>query len=196
MGFYTCPELHRLGYQVLSDVYGSRDADSTALLAEYVVGAEPCQVDVMVILGPSDDLLALGLVNLFKSRGLKVAIQHCSGTHFNEEGCTAPAIEQMVDQLNKSRLVIYAPVAEQRMPRWLAWLLGYAEAKKEGRIAILPLLWSMTDQFVVDSTYAFYPLIAHTDSVLGIGVPDDFKQCQLLRLSEFLAIPNSWHFAC
>lgn len=199
MSFYTFPEIHRLGHQAVAEADNHVEDGDTAplmLLEKHLLGTVPVSVDVFLIIGPADDLLVLGLVRLLALQGLKVSIQRCSEANFSEEGCTAPAIKQMLEQISLSRLVIFVPVSEQRMPRWLAWLLGFAEAKKEGGIGILPLLSSIAEQPVVDSIYAFYPLIIHIDPSDEMAVGSIYSHCELVCLSEFLVMPNSWRFAC
>ncbi len=195
MSFYTVPELYRLGREAISASSGESDADAKVLLAKHAHEAEQASMSIHLIMGPADDLLVLGLVQLFTAHGQKVSVNRCSRDNFREDGCTAPEIKQILAEVNQARMVVYVALAEQRMPRWLAWLLGHIENGKQGEIAILPVLNSATEQPVVDSIYAFYPLITHISPEDHSVSSSHVKHCELMRLTEFLAMPNTWNFA-
>lgn len=106
-----------------------------------------------------DKELVCAVVDLFNSAGYSIYIDWMNDQQLNRSEVTATTADILRKRMRMSKGLAYVATGNSSNSKWCPWELGYADAAKNGRCAILPIMKKEGESFKGQEYLGLYPFI-------------------------------------
>ena len=94
-----------------------------------------------------------------EEQGHKVYVDWIDDAQLNRRHVTSKTADVLRRRMRASESMIFATSDSSPNSKWMPWELGYFDGLRQGRIAVLPLVETRTDNFQGQEYLGLYPVV-------------------------------------
>lgn len=106
-----------------------------------------------------DKTLVYAVVDLFNQAGYSVYVDWIEDQQLDRSKVTAATANTLRKRMELSKSLAYVATSNSSNSKWCPWELGYVDASKNGRCAILPIMKDEGSTFKGQEYLGLYPFI-------------------------------------
>lgn len=137
-----------------------------------------------------DKHLVITLVDMFNKSGYSVYVDWIEDTQLDRNQVNKKTSEVLRQRMDQSKGLAYIATSNSSHSKWCPWELGYEDAKKDERCAILPVLETSPSTFRGQEYLGLYPYLEYAPSEYDFFVHDSDNHGYYAVLSRWLAGTN------
>lgn len=115
--------------------------------------------DVFLSHSFSDRQVLDGVVRLIESQGVSVYIDWRDDPLLDRRRVTAESAEHLRRRMDRCRSLIFATSQTSSKSVWMPWELGYFDGRRNGRVAVMPLVRREGDTWSGQEYLGLYPVV-------------------------------------
>lgn len=143
-----------------------------------------------------DKTLVYTVVDLFNQAGYSVYVDWIEDQQLDRSKVNAATANTLRERMELSKSLAYVATSNSSNSKWCPWELGYVDALKNGRCAILPIMKDDSSTFKGQEYLGLYPFIdyalnknTHTYEFWG----NDPQSGNYISLGEWLSGANPYN---
>lgn len=144
MALFSASQLRTAGEQELRKSWGYARSASDVLREEVKKQSTAGHYDIFLSHAFRDAELILGLRNAIVGMGFSVYVDWLEDPTLDRENVTPATAEVLRSRMRTCLSFLFATSEAAAESKWMPWELGYFDAYKQGRVAILPISNSQT----------------------------------------------------
>jgi hypothetical protein len=163
------------------DLYKSAEKKHGAYLGEY--GAKNSlnesvksqkdnlnkRYDIFLSHSSQDARIIWGIKNELEARGNSVYVDWIDDAQLDRSRVTKETANLLRQRMKRCSSLIYVFTSNAKQSKWMPWELGYFDGFR-GKVAVLPVLDSMTDTYIGVEFVGLYPVVKYNSSFTDLEV--------------------------
>lgn len=125
--------------------------------------------DVFLSHSSDDARIVLGIKRELEKRGKTVYVDWIDDAQLDRSKVTKETAKLLRERMKKCKSLIYVYTQNARESKWMPWELGYFDGYR-GKVAVLPVLDSVTDTFKGVEFVGLYPVVKYNSTFTGLEV--------------------------
>ena len=157
MSFFTESQVRQKATQAKS--FKSLSTEELLLESNEKLESSDTNYDIFLSHSFKDAELILGIKKILEDDyGYSVYVDWIEDKHLERDQVTKYTAQVLKDRMNNAKSLIFVTTENSETSKWMPWELGYFDGKN-GKVAILPVLKTLNDEFKGQEYLGLYDYI-------------------------------------